>query len=775
VQILVALVAAVLFAVGGPVSVAADPAEVPLDLAFRARQLSVWEDPAISPDGRFVVSVESTPQGLVEGPMTTPAGTPLLTLGNTLVINDLQTGERRGLTGGDESASRPIWSPDGSVLAYLSDRGGRFRLWVFDTTTNSARPVSDRLVAATGYGPDTLAWRPDGTAIATIFAPAGTEPGPGAPAPNPTQLSEPLTLTTAADPDAPDDGVDSVTVTVQPAELGLVDVATGAVSVVVPHVPGASIASPVFSSSGRFLAADADIRFDATGLTADLVVVDLESGTMEAVVDGAPLPESPAAVDRRARWQPGSDRLVVKVGDGLTAFTPTADGSWAGSPLAPMPSGTTAGSFGFVQDGATLVTLASPADALPERPSDDVRVVAVPLADGPAIELDATGSVSRRLVFVDGSTLWQPSADRIATVADAGAGDEGRSRIVAVSLDQASPETLHEAEGAFAGFSTSFVGPANHAFVIGSFESYARPADLFVFAADGAAMRRVTETEPRWDDIDFGSVETFETEVVGFDGNPTTVRTAVLLPPGAQRGDRLPAVVEVYGGVELSRAARSFGGGTVGSMPAPIFTSRGYAVLLVDAPMSPEGESGQPARELAAVVAPQVARAAELGYVDADRIAVAGQSYGGYSAALLLATTDIFAAGVAVSGVYDLAGLYGDRDPDGTGFNPFWAENGQGRMGVPLWEDYDRYLDNSPYALAPNIDDPLLIVHGELDSACPVAEAEKMYTALEQLGKEGELVIYPGEGHVIMEWQLENAVDATERVLDFIGAATDAG
>jgi dipeptidyl aminopeptidase/acylaminoacyl peptidase len=222
--------------------------------------------------------------------------------------------------------------------------------------------------------------------------------------------------------------------------------------------------------------------------------------------------------------------------------------------------------------------------------------------------------------------------------------------------------------------------------------------------------------------------------------------------------------------------ARRYGGGYVATIPAPIFTTRGFAVLLVDTPIGPEGQPGQPLDELRDVVLPQVYRAAELGYIDIGRVALAGQSYGGYCTAGLISATNLFRAAVAVSGSYDLASKYGILLPGHNAeVEDAGNEMGQKRMGQPPWSDPKRYLDNSPYYRADRIRTPLLIIHGRQDVSCPAQEAEKMFVALRRLGRTAQLAVYEGEGHVITDWEPEHAVDAADRMLSFLRRYTGKG
>jgi dipeptidyl aminopeptidase/acylaminoacyl peptidase len=97
-----------------------------------------------------------------------------------------------------------------------------------------------------------------------------------------------------------------------------------------------------------------------------------------------------------------------------------------------------------------------------------------------------------------------------------------------------------------------------------------------------------------------------------------------------------------------------------------------------------------------------VYRAAELGYIDLERVGIAGQSFGGYGTAAIVSHTNLFRAAVAISGIYDLPGIYGDIRPDGSAFWIGWSEGGQARMGTHPWANLRRYVDNSPYYQADN-------------------------------------------------------------------------
>jgi dipeptidyl aminopeptidase/acylaminoacyl peptidase len=166
------------------------------------------------------------------------------------------------------------------------------------------------------------------------------------------------------------------------------------------------------------------------------------------------------------------------------------------------------------------------------------------------------------------------------------------------------------------------------------------------------------------------------------------------------------------------------------------------------------------------VLLPQVYRAAELGYVDATRLAIGGQSFGGYGTASVITETNLFRAAIAVSGIYDLPGTYGHMDEEGGSFWIGWSEGGQARMGGHPWENLRRYTDNSPYYRADRIHTPLLLIHGDEDMA--YHDAEKLFSALRRLNRPAQLARYEGQGHVVYEWQRASSVDAARRIVDFL-------
>lgn len=123
----------------------------------------------------------------------------------------------------------------------------------------------------------------------------------------------------------------------------------------------------------------------------------------------------------------------------------------------------------------------------------------------------------------------------------------------------------------------------------------------------------------------------------------------------------------------------------------------------------------------------------QMGYVDRNKVAVAGHSYGAFMVANLLSHSDLFAAGIARSGAYNRT------------LTPFGFQ----REERSYWEAPDVYYTMSPFMHAEKMKTPLLLIHGEADnnSGTYPMQSERYFNALKGLGATTRLVILPKESH----------------------------
>lgn len=144
----------------------------------------------------------------------------------------------------------------------------------------------------------------------------------------------------------------------------------------------------------------------------------------------------------------------------------------------------------------------------------------------------------------------------------------------------------------------------------------------------------------------------------------------------------------------------------------------------------------------------------DRGLADSNRMYIGGYSYGGFMTTWVVGHTSRFRAAIVGAPVIDQASMMGTTDI--TSLIRFG-------MGGTLWDRPDEYTKRSPLAYLPKVNTPVLIQHWEEDLRCPIGQSEELYAGLRLLGKEVELVRYPGGSHISRSpWQ---AVDQVKRQL----------
>ena len=127
-------------------------------------------------------------------------------------------------------------------------------------------------------------------------------------------------------------------------------------------------------------------------------------------------------------------------------------------------------------------------------------------------------------------------------------------------------------------------------------------------------------------------------------------------------------------------------------------------------------------------------------FIDSERIAVAGGSYGGYTATWIASRHPELKAAVVDRCLYNRYSFNGTGD---IGFLLDRVEFDK----QPPWADPTPYLERSPLTYIGGIKSPTLVVHSELDHRCPVEQGEQLYTALKRLGVPTKFVRFPNESH----------------------------
>jgi dipeptidyl aminopeptidase/acylaminoacyl peptidase len=165
--------------------------------------------------------------------------------------------------------------------------------------------------------------------------------------------------------------------------------------------------------------------------------------------------------------------------------------------------------------------------------------------------------------------------------------------------------------------------------------------------------------------------------------------------------------------------------------------TQGYAIL--DNPSMPiiGKEGAEPndtyVEQLTADAQAAVDAVVERGVAERGRIAIGGHSYGAFMTANLLAHTDLFRTGIARSGAYNRT------------LTPFGFQAEQRNY----WEATDVYTKMAPFTYADQVNEPILLIHGEADdnSGTFPVQSERFYAALKGLGATARYVTLPLEAH----------------------------
>jgi dipeptidyl aminopeptidase/acylaminoacyl peptidase len=128
------------------------------------------------------------------------------------------------------------------------------------------------------------------------------------------------------------------------------------------------------------------------------------------------------------------------------------------------------------------------------------------------------------------------------------------------------------------------------------------------------------------------------------------------------------------------------------------------------------------------------------GTADPARLAIRGGSAGGWTAAVSLAATDIYACGTIIYPLLDLGGWGADETHD---FESHYLESLIG----PLDEVPARYRDRSPLTHADKITTPFLLLQGLDDVICPPVQSERFLARVAGRGVPHAYIAFEGEGH----------------------------
>ena len=131
-------------------------------------------------------------------------------------------------------------------------------------------------------------------------------------------------------------------------------------------------------------------------------------------------------------------------------------------------------------------------------------------------------------------------------------------------------------------------------------------------------------------------------------------------------------------------------------------------------------------------------------FIDKNREAALGASYGGYMANWILGHTNRFKCIVSHDGMFNTECAYGTTEEL---WFPEWEFKG------PPWKNREVYRKFSPHLFADKFKTPTLVVHGQNDYRLDVSEGFQLFTTLQRLGIPSKMLYFPDEGHWVLKPQ----------------------
>jgi len=274
-------------------------------------------------------------------------------------------------------------------------------------------------------------------------------------------------------------------------------------------------------------------------------------------------------------------------------------------------------------------------------------------------------------------------------------------------------------------------------------------------ASDGKTVAAVRENFSRAEDVVAGPIGAWEAvthtgdavkpwwgraESLHWTSDGRKIQGWLVYPREFDGGKKYPMVVNVHGGPASAVLP--------GFKEAALLGSEGYFVFFPN----PRGSYGQGAAFTAANVKDfghgdlrdilaGVDEALKVAPIDKERLAITGWSYGGFMTMWAITQTKRFHAATAGAGISNWQSYYGQNEIR-EWMIPYF--------GASVYDDPAIYAKSSPIEYIKKASTPTLVLVGDSDGECPAAQSFEFFRALKALGVDTELMVYPREGHRLM-------------------------
>ncbi len=275
--------------------------------------------------------------------------------------------------------------------------------------------------------------------------------------------------------------------------------------------------------------------------------------------------------------------------------------------------------------------------------------------------------------------------------------------------------------------------------IVGTASGPGQPTELYRTSADFAALTPLSNHNSWLKDYALA-----DTEVVRWKSKDgMEVEGLLTRPVGYQPGSKVPLLLNPHGG-PTGASINNFNG-TIQVLAANGFavlqpnfrgsTGKGLAFAQANKNTWGKGDYEDCMTGVDALIA--------SGIADPDRLGAFGWSYGGYMTFWILTQTDRFKAISPGAGLSNIYSMYSQNDIQRY-LRWFYSDKSP-------WDAQELYWDRSPMKYVKNVKTPTMIMHGQVDTRVPIAQAQEFYQALKEQKVPVEFVVYPRENHGFTE------------------------
>jgi dipeptidyl aminopeptidase/acylaminoacyl peptidase len=652
-------------------------------------------DPQISPDGKWIAYTVTYFSKETNG-------------GNSDIwLVSINGGEARQLTHSPKSDNSPRWLPDGKTIAFISSRNGTPQIFTQSIDSGDAKQVTNISTGAGGL----------------VVSPDGKSRGAG------SHTAGYFAFSSDVFADCPNDSCNKVRN--DELENGKVKAkfftrlpyrvwdhfldGKRSHAFIVPASGGAAIdVTPAdFDTPPIDLGGTVDYGFSPDGSEFAFV---RNTDPMVAISTNNDIYLLPLR-DGKPAGEPQCITATNKANDNQPMYSP--DGKYIAYRATKRP--------GFESDKSSLM--------LYERSTGKIENG----ARGDIIPL--TEKFDRSVAEV----IWSPDSKTLYFNAD----DEGYRSIYKVSLtadgatvkSKMAPQATQITRNMNCG--SLCITPDGKTLVFGK-QSMTNPTELWRMDTDGKNLKQLTTTNnARIANIEWNPLEPFWFSGAG----GTKVEGFLLKPPFFDAKKKYPMVLLIHGGPQGQWEDE-----THYRWNAQMFASPGYVVVMIN----PRGSTGYGQKFTDEISGDWGGKVftdlmngvhyalKKFSFIDKNRIAAAGASYGGYMINWIEGHNDdgLFKTLVCHDGMFNAVSAYGSTEE-------LWFNEWE-FQGTP-WTNPELYKKFSPSSYVTHFKTPMLIIHSQHDYRLDVSEGFQMFTALQRMHVPSKMLYFPDESHFVQK------------------------